>query len=243
MSAFFAPLLNTIVEKTGDYFTQTEKTHQLEVQGEIKEKLTKLEGDIAIEKIKQEGKIDIEKLKLENEKLTINNANIKDMKGMEYDYLLKDKTIDKEHEINLLKQKQDEKRQDDEMKIKAEDHHAKNLREMKKLEGEINVDMAKAKGEIEVNLKKLNIEETVNKHDHEQKMQNMIFYHEESLAKMKSDEEKFKIENARKLEEMKYKNKEEMTNLEIKKNEVNNDFLLKKEQLENERKKNDNDYD
>jgi hypothetical protein len=217
MCALFLPLLNTVVEKTGDYLTQTEKTHQLEVQGKIKEKLTKIEGDIAIEKIKQEGKIDIEKMKIENEKLTINNAHDKDMKGMEYDYLLKDKTIDKEHEINLLKQKQDEKRQDDEMKIKAEDHHAKNLRDMKELEGKINVDMAKAKGEIEANLKKLNIEETANNHDHEQKMQNMVFNHEESIAKMKSDEEKFKIENDRKLEEMKYKNKEEMINLEIKK--------------------------
>ena len=185
MCALFLPLLNTVVDKAGDYLTQTEKTHQLEVQGKIKENLTKIEGDIAIEKIKQEGKIDIEKMKIENEKLTINNAHSKDMKGMEYDYLLKDKTIDKEHEINLKKQKQDEKRQDDEMKIKAEDHHAKNLRDMKELEGKINVDMAKAKGEIEANLKKLNIEEEANNHEHEKKMQNMVFNHEESIAKMK----------------------------------------------------------
>ena len=68
-------------------------------------------------------------------------------------------------------------------------------------------------------------------------MQNINYTHEENMAKMKSDEEKFKIENDRKLKAMKYKNKVEMEKVEIKKTEVNNDFLLKKQELDNERKK------
>ena len=45
----------------------------------------------------------------ENERLKITNEHEKDMKSMEYDYNLKDKKLDKDHELNLLKQKQDEK--------------------------------------------------------------------------------------------------------------------------------------
>ena len=36
------------------------------------------------------------------------------------------------------------------MKIKAEDHHAKNLRDMKELEGKISVDMAKAREKLKL---------------------------------------------------------------------------------------------
>ena len=36
MAALFAPILGTAVEKVGDIINQKEKTHQLEVQGEIK---------------------------------------------------------------------------------------------------------------------------------------------------------------------------------------------------------------
>ena len=130
MAAIFATLANTFIDKAGSIIEKKEETHKIEVQGEIKKQLIIEEGKVKIETIKEQGKVDIKKMEIENEKQKINNEHEKDMKGMEYDYLLKDKTLDKEHEINILKQKQEEKRQEEELKIKADDHHAKNERDM-----------------------------------------------------------------------------------------------------------------
>ena len=68
---------------------------------------------------------------------------------MEYNYLLQDKTIQKKQEIDLLRQKATEKKQDEELRIKSEDHHSKNERDLKELERKISVNMPKDKGEIE----------------------------------------------------------------------------------------------
>lgn len=124
-------IAESIVNKGGDLLIQKEETHKLEVQGKIKKYLIIEEGKVKIETIKEQRKVDVAKMKIENERQKINNEHEKDMKGMEYDYLLKDKALEKDHEINVMKQEQEGKKLEEEMKIKADDHRAKNEREMK----------------------------------------------------------------------------------------------------------------
>ena len=239
----FGNIAEAIVNKGGDLLIQKEETHKLEVKGQIKKDIINAEGKVKIEEIKEQGKVDIEKMKIENERQEINNAHEKDMKGMEYDYKIRDKQIEKDHEINVMRQQQEGRRKEEELKIKSDDHHAKNLREMKKLEGEIEVNMAIAKGDIEAKFKKLAIEDKAQDQAHEANMKKIDYTHEENLAKMKSEEEKFKLRNANDLEKIKNKHEVDMANIDLKKTEQNNNFLTKKEELANERKKNENDFE
>ena len=100
----------------------------------------------------------VKKMKIENEKQKINNKHQEKMKGMEYNYLLQDKTIQQKQEIDLLKQKSTEKKQDEELRIKSEDHYSKNERDLKEFERKISVNMPKDKGEIELTMERINFE-------------------------------------------------------------------------------------
>ena len=89
---------------------------------------------------------------------------------MEYNYLLQDKTIQQKQEIDLLKQKATEKKQDEELRIKSEDHYSKNERDLKEFERKISVNMPKDKGEIELTMERINFEAIHENDEHEDKM-------------------------------------------------------------------------
>ena len=89
---------------------------------------------------------------------------------MEYNYLLQDKTIQQKQEIDLLKQKSTEKKQDEELRIKSEDHYSKNERDLKEFERKISVNMPKDKGEIELTMERINFEAIHENDEHEDTM-------------------------------------------------------------------------
>ena len=106
----FGNLAEAVINKGGDLLIAKEETHKLEVQGQIKKDIIIEEGKVKIETIREQGKVDIEKMKIENERQEINNAHERDMKSMEYDYKIKDKQIEKDHEINVMRQQQEGRR-------------------------------------------------------------------------------------------------------------------------------------
>ena len=115
-------------------------------------------------------------MEIENEKLKKNDdEEIK--KRIEYDYLLQQKRLDKDHEINKI--------QDEKLKIKAYAHNAENQREIKKLERQMDVDMAIAKGEIEIKIKKIVLEEISQNKTHE-----ITDYIHEGMPKINSNNPK-----------------------------------------------------
>ena len=123
------------------------------------------------------------------------------MKGMEYNYLLQDKTIEKKQEIDLLRQKATVNKQDEELRIKSEDHHSKNERDLKELERKISVNMPKDKGEIEATMARINFESTHENDEHEDKMDLNKTYLKD-IAKIELEKEKFMKNQEMNLEEI-----------------------------------------
>ena len=114
-------------------------------------------------------------MEIENEKLKKNDdEEIK--KRIEYDYLLQQKRLDKDHEINKI--------QDEKLKIKAYAHNAENQREMIKLERQMNVDMAFTKGEIK------KIEQIVLEEISQNKTHEITDYIHEGMPKINSNNPK-----------------------------------------------------
>ena len=132
-------IISSVIDKGGDYINNREITRRTEIQGKIKKDIIQEEGKVKIETIKEEGKVAIRKQELDNERAACNEDHIRKMKEMEYDYKIKDKIEDHSYELNVMKQRDARAKQDEELKIKSEDHHQKNIRELKQLEGEMTI--------------------------------------------------------------------------------------------------------
>ena len=109
--------------------------------------------------------------------------------------------MEKKQEIDLLRQKATENKQVEELRIKSEDHHSKNERDLKELERKISINMPKDKGEIEAKMARINFEATHENDEHEDKMDlNKTFL--KDIAKIELEKEKFMKNHEMNLEEI-----------------------------------------
>ena len=141
------------------------------------------------------------------------------MKGMEYDQIYKMDKSNKDHEINVLRQNAENKRLDEEMRIKADDHHEHNKREMEKINKDFELKMTYAKADIGKMERELGLEETKENHRSEAEILKINKDSEKEFAEMKIDMEKFSLNNNNKITEMQNHHQIDLENIEIKKAE------------------------
>ena len=156
-------------------------------------------GDIIDKKITIEGKKDLEEIKgkwkraehiLDNERQDSHEHHLELMEDKKNEQEYRMDKLSKDHEINLLRQNAENKKLEEEMRIKSEDHHEKNKREMEKISKEFELKMTYAKADIEKTERELNIKEKTENHRNEAEILKINKDNEKAIAEMNADMEK-----------------------------------------------------
>jgi len=155
----------------GNHLENQDNIKKTKVEGEINKELKKIdnEKDIKmeelgikkmIEKGKNEletGKIDLEKMKITNERLKDEQNYNKEMKVIANNFKNDMHKLAKDHEINIMKQKDEIKKVDEEIERNLIDIQERNKREIIKLERDLENRMALLKADIEKRMERLKL--------------------------------------------------------------------------------------
>ena len=227
-----------IIDKVSESSEREETIRLKEIGGKYQKEIAIINGKNTIDRIQEEGKIKLESQKLDIKREELQNAHNKDMKILDYQHELDMKNSTNKHELDLLKQKDESKKVDAEIERMNQDTIEKNKREMKKLEGELNIATLRLKNEIEISQKEIGLKQTQEQNKHEQAITNINYAHEEKMKKQDIDAEKMRLENNRELKKMDLDYQKDLKNIALEEKKDNNNFDIRKDELNLRREEN-----
>lgn len=204
---------------------------------EGKKDIIREEAEASVKKTYAEGKVKADLKILDNEREDHHEDHIRKMEDIKNNQIYRMEKLNKDHEINVSRQNAENRKLEEEMKIKADDHHESNKREMAKINNDFELKMTYAKADIEEKTRKLNIEESKENHRSEAEILKINKDSEIRNLEIQSDMEKFRLNNNNTIAEIQNKHKIDLENIEIKKKEENNNFLTKNKELDYKRDK------
>ena len=182
-----------IVDKVSESSERKDNIRLKEVEGRNQKEIAIINGKNTVERIQEEGKIKLESQKLDIKREELQNAHNKEMKEIDYKHELDIKNCDNEHELNLLKRKDESKKVDAEIERMNQNTIENNKREMKKLEGELNI--ATLKNEIDISQKEIALKQAESQNVYEQAMAKINHTHEENMKNQDTEAERMRLEN------------------------------------------------